>query len=520
MQKRKFVKNAFWLTATSLILRFVGVYFRIWLSNKIGAEGMGLYQLEMSVFMLFAVFAASGLTTAVTRQVTDYLSLNNKAGAKKSLKVSFYLTAILAFASSLCLFLFAKPIAVFAIKDVRAYKALKIAALALPFMGTASIFKGYFLARRNAQSPSLAIILEQTVRIAAVFFMFYKYKINSLANATAAVLLADALSEGCSMIFLSVGFIKDYKKIGDLKPFKNYKNSKALKKLCAPKTSVVLKNNLSISVPITLGKYLSTGLRTLENLLVPRSLSKYTFSYKNSLTQFGMIKGMALPILFFPSSLLGSVTTLLIPELSEAKVKNNSGAIKKAVDKSVKITLYFGFIAAVIFYFAAEKIGVVIYKNASVGFLIKALSPLVPIMYLDSLCDGLLKGLDKQKAVFFHSFFDSVLRITLILAVVPFFGMTGFLIIMFLSNIFTCFLNARKLFLTAKEKPDLKNTVILPLIFALFSGSVSFALCEFFKINSNMLYLIIFSLIAVVIFVLCILAQNAFKISKIKGFLS
>lgn len=60
MKKATFIKNAFILTATSLLLRTIGIFFRIYMSNKVGAEGMGLYQLIFSIYVLGSTFATSG----------------------------------------------------------------------------------------------------------------------------------------------------------------------------------------------------------------------------------------------------------------------------------------------------------------------------------------------------------------------------------------------------------------------------------------------------------------------------
>ena len=482
MRKKRFLKNAFLLTATSLLLRAIGVFFRVWLSRVIGAEGMGLYQLVISVYVLASAFAAGGLTTAVTRQVADRLCIGDAKGAKRAVFVSVILTLFIALLTTLLICFFAEEIADFALKDNRAIPALKTLCLGLPFMGIASCFKGYFLARRRAESPSVALVLEQVVRIGLIFIFLSNHQGFSLSYACAVVLFCDGVSEGASCLYLFISYLLDKKRLkGGAKPIK---------------FMALLKENLHISVPITAGKYLSTFLRTVENLLVPQNLAKYTASYKQSLEQFGMIKGMALPILFFPASLLNSITTLLIPEVSQAKAVGNLKTVKKAVIKSFKITLFSSFLLGGIFLFNAQKLGVIIYKSEQVGYLIKALSPLLPVMYLDSMADGLLKGLDYQKATLKHSFVDSILRIFFILIFVRFFGMLGFLGIMYFSNCLTCFLNLRKLLKVTNVKVELKRVVVLPLIFALISlFSAYFLLLPFANI-SPLLYLVVFTVLS------------------------
>ena len=88
MRKTIFIKNAAVLTASALILRFVGIIFKVWLSNTIGSEGMGLYQLIFSVYVLASTFAISGTSTAVTRLVAEELALGSKKGTVKILKYS------------------------------------------------------------------------------------------------------------------------------------------------------------------------------------------------------------------------------------------------------------------------------------------------------------------------------------------------------------------------------------------------------------------------------------------------
>lgn len=486
LQKRRFLKNAFLLTVTSLFLRAVGVFFRVWLSRVIGAEGMGLYQLVISVYVLASAFAAGGLTTAVTRQVADRLCIGDAKGAKRAVTVSVILTLFIATFTTLIIWLFAEEIALFALKDIRAKAALKTLCLGLPFMGVASCFKGYFLARRRAEGPSVALVLEQIVRIGLIFIFLGNNKGFSISYACAVVLFCDGVSEGASCLYLFINFLIDKKRLkGGAKPIK---------------FTSLLKENLHISVPITAGKYLSTFLRTLENLLVPQNLAKYTASYKQSLEQFGMIKGMALPILFFPASLLGSITTLLIPEVSQAKLVGNKKTVKKAVIKSFKITLYSSFLLGGIFFFNAKELGVLIYKSAEVGYLIKALAPLVPIMYLDSMADGILKGLDHQKATLMHSFIDSVLRIIAIVIFVRFFGMLAFLAIMYFSNALTCFLNLKKLLKETEVVLDIKTVILLPLLFAVISLVFSWFLLSLVSGLSSVLYLVVFTCISSLIY--------------------
>jgi len=134
MKKEIFVKNALLLTAITLITRSLGVFFRIYISGKIGAEGIGLMGLAMTVYSFSATFAASGITLTVTRLVTDTLAKDNKAGALFAVKRCVAFSVIMSAAVGVCLFVFSNEIGTYFLKDSRSVLSLKVLSASLPFM--------------------------------------------------------------------------------------------------------------------------------------------------------------------------------------------------------------------------------------------------------------------------------------------------------------------------------------------------------------------------------------------------
>lgn len=455
INKTVFIKNAAILTASSLILRFIGIIFKVWLASAIGSQGIGLYQMVFSLYVLAATFATSGICTAVTRLVADELALGSKSGTLKILRKAVLITLIIAFASIVIIASSSDIIAGYLIGDMRAKRAVIILSFSLPFMGVCSCLKGYFIARRNATPGAAAQIFEQIVRIITVVLLVKRYSGAGLEYSCAAVFLGDTAAEISSVAFLYLIYINDRKRLNRLSGRKN------------PPFSVTRKIG-HIALPITAGRYLGSALRTAENMLVPKTLSKYVGKGDGALSQFGMIKGMALPILFFPSTLLNSLSTMLIPEMSEAAARGRKGLVRNAVTRTLQLTALISFIFAALFFALGKEIGMLIYKSGDVGFLLCALSPIVPLMYLDSVSDGLLKGLDQQAFTFRTSVGDSASRILLILIFVPKFGMMGFIGIMYFSNLLTCTLNVGRLIRVSEAEFDAVYTVLLPLAAAFF----------------------------------------------------
>ena len=450
LKKVLFIKNALVLTATALLLRLAGIIFKVWLAAKIGSEGIGLYQLVISLYVLVSTFATGGISTAVTRMVTDELALGSGKGALRVLKKGIAISLLLATASLAVTFFGADFLAKTVLGDLRAAPAIKILGFSLPFMGISSCIRGYFMARRKTLSSGLSQILEQTVRILIVVALSVHFAERGLSFACAAVLFGDTVAEAVSCAVLYLSMRADRRKI--------------IKTGKQPLPHGIHKI-IHISLPITSGKYLNSALRTAENVIMPKALAAFGAA-ASALSQFGMIKGMALPLLFFPSSFLNSVSTLLIPEMGEALSCGQKYKIKYITQKVMTITSASSFLLAGIFFSLSYTLGNLIYSSTEVGYLLRVLAPIVPLMYIDSMCDGMLKGLDQQGFIFRISVLDSALRIVLILFIVPRFGMNGFLFIMVISNLFTAALRVSRLLLISEVGFDTTRWVIKPLLFS------------------------------------------------------
>lgn len=505
VKKTLFIKNALILTASSLILRFVGIIFKVWLAALIGSEGIGLYQLIFSVYVLAATFATSGICTAVTRLIAEELALGSKKGTLKILRRAIEITLLIAAVSVVIVYFGAEFIADRFIGDMRAVPALKILPLSLPFMGITSCLRGYFIARRKVTPNAVSQLFEQAVRILLVVVLVKKFCDKGLAACSAAVLFGDTAAEIFSFLLLGIIWLRDRKKLN------------ALNGRIRPPFGIV-RRILHISVPITSGRYLNTALRTAENILVPKNLAKYPHSGELALSQFGMIKGMALPILFFPSTLLNSISTLLIPEMSEASAKGRTGLVKAATRNILKLTAVMSFIFAAIFLVGGKEIGLLIYKSEEVGSLLRALSPIVPLMYLDSVSDGILKGLDQQAFSFRTAITDSVLRIILILLTLPRFGLRGFIWIMYFSNLLTCALNVGRLIKVSKARLKLLNEVILPLSAAFCITLLADTLLRSLTVINHFVYLLLICLISIPLYLLFIFLIGTVTADDVRDF--
>lgn len=426
MQRRTYFKNAAILTGTSLLLRAAGMFFRVYIAGRIGAEGMGVYQLITTVYSMAITLATAGLSIAATRVCADLMAAGDERRVRSAMGRVLLLGVGLGVLASVVLWFGAPLAAELWLKDLRAARPLRILAPSLPFMAMSAVLRGYFLARRKVEPNARAQVFEQIVRIS--FVMALLTQVTGVEASCAAVVAGNTISEAASWTMMVLFYRKD---AGTLKK--------------GPVPSHLGRKLWNILAPISANQYLTSVLRTVENVMVPGCLALYTLSRETALSQYGALKGMAMPVLFFPFSLLGTLSTLLMPEIAETHVRGATQNLQRLTERVMTITMTLGILAGGLFTVFAYPIAEVLYHSEEIGFYLAILGPLAPLMYMESMVDGVLKGLNEQLSSFRYSVADSVVRIVLIALLLPRFGMKGFLFVMLVSNLLTSLLNLHRL---------------------------------------------------------------------------
>ncbi|MBP3930780.1 MAG: polysaccharide biosynthesis C-terminal domain-containing protein, partial [Peptostreptococcaceae bacterium] len=197
---------------------------------------------------------------------------------------------------------------------------------------------------------------------------------------------------------------------------------------------------------------------------IPSALRMAGTSIATSLSIFGMIKGMALPVINFPAVFLSSFATLIIPEISEANALNQKKLVNFIIGNVFRVTFIISIFASGIFIAFSNEIGLAVYKNKEIGTIIKILAPVIPVMYLERIMDGILNSLNKQVALLKINLFDMVVRIITIYFLIPLKGVIGFIMVIFISNILNFVLNTINVLKVTNLEFKIIQWVIKPII--------------------------------------------------------
>lgn len=422
---------------------------------------MGLFTLTTGIYSFCITLATSGINLAVVRRVSSVLPYDERItkldkdrhnAVSKIMKNSLFYCLIFSVISTVFLFFCATPIGRYALGDSRTIPSLKIMALSLVPISISSAINGYFFAVRRVYKNVVSKFLEQGVKIGITTVLVVIFSPNELEYSCASLAIGLTISEIFSLVFNVIMYLVDRKmhRCGEKCNTEEYSNKNL--------------GVFSIAFPVAISAYARSGLGTLEHLLIPWGLKKSGSSSVVALASYGILHGMVFPLLFFPSAVLGSFSSLLIPELSASFEKKDTKRISYITTMVMYLTLIFALgIAGVLICFS-RKIGVLFYNSVEAGTFIGLLAPLVPIMYLDGVVDSMLKGLGEQLYSMRVNIVDSLISVFLIIFLLPNMGIKGYITVIFITELFNTSLSISKLLSITGVKPSFIKWLVKPLI--------------------------------------------------------
>ena len=416
-----FVLNTFILLLSSIILQVITTFFNIYISNTIGEEAVGVFSLVISVYMFGITLASAGINIASTRIVAEELACKNEVGAKAAARRCIFFSLIFGISASLIFFLCADFITEKCLHNRISKSVIYLICIALPFISMSAAINGYFTAVRRVYKNAFAKFGEEIVKIACTALLLKSFMPDGIDYACYSLILADVISEVTSFLHLYILYWHD--KRGSLVESR-YKDLDSYNKRI-----------LRITIPVAITSYIRSGLSTLKQLIIPSSLQRSGMNSSNSLISYGIVNGMAMPIIMFPVILITSFSGLLIPEFSRYHAQGKYKKIKSTSVLILTCTLIFSIFVAVCIFIFSDKLSNLIYHKSEIAKYLRILTPLIVIMYLDIVIDSILKGLDAHVDVMVVNVFDCIVSIAFIYFLVPVLGFNGYIMSIFVSEV-------------------------------------------------------------------------------------
>ncbi|MCK4260303.1 MAG: polysaccharide biosynthesis protein [Halanaerobiales bacterium] len=423
MKQQTFLKGAAILLAAGLINRILGFVLRIIMVHYLGDEGVGLYSMIYPLYITLILFSTLGFPVAVSKLVSEKNALGDIKGITKILRVALITVLFTSFTLTGVTYLSTKWLALKLFSDIRTYYLLQAIAPSLIFVSIASVLRSYFQGLRTMTPTAISQTIEQAMRIiASVYFISLLIKRGLQYGSTGAA-IGITVGEFSGMITLIILFILHrYIKGGTDLFSKNlktttssYSSKKAFKELC------------KIGIPITIGRLVISLMYTIDAILIPSKLQQAGFSVAEATSLFGQLSGMAIQIIFLPTTISTALTTSLMPTISDALARNKMNFIREKYHEVLRITFYIGMPASLFFIFRGKDICHLLFNYASAGSLLSLMGFGAISTYFTHVAFGVLNGLGKPHLAVKNMILGTSFKLGGILILVshPLFGIKG-----------------------------------------------------------------------------------------------
>lgn len=477
------IKGALTLTIANIITRAFGFLYRIFLSNLIGAEGMGLFQLIFPVITFCIALSCGGIQIAVSRFVAETKSKSHQYSILIS---SLIMSLFLSFGTVFVVYYFSDFIALNIIKNAHCNRLLQYSIFTIPMVAIHSCISGYYLGLKKTFVPAWSTVVEQVVKIISVYILGTIWIHEGIPVTPMLAVYSMILSElgGTLFCIIALGFERKYKIV-----LSNLFHS--------------MRNLFSVSYILTLNRILLTFLQCIEAILLPIVLKKSGLSTSMALSIYGILTGMALPVVTFPSAINNSISTMLLPSVAESQAAGNLKTLKKTTENSIWFSTVSGIFGIALFLYFGNFIGTNIFGHQEAGTYIQILSWLCPFLYLSISLGSILHGLGKTTAAFIHNVVGIIVRLISIWWGVPRFGINGYLIGLLLSNLITTLLHYAYLKRCINFYFSALRNIVKPTILTIVSLIIGFLIQYIFSYSSYSGKFFSYGTTALQLFVVC-----------------
>ena len=446
--------SALMLTGVNLLLRFVSTSFQVFVSAKIGASGVGLLQLVLSVGAMSVTAGMAGIRTTTMYLTAEELGKKRPQNVRWILRSCFLFSILAAGSMALLLYFLAPQLSAHWIGDARTTSALRLYACLLPITCLCGVMTGYFTAANRIGTLAAVEIAEQALSLTVTMLLLTFFAGEDPVRACGCIILGSGLGNVLTLITLLI--------------------LRALQKSPSGSPIPVRSRLLRCAIPLALADDLKAGISTAENLMVPKRLALYMGDMA-PLAAFGTVSGMVFPVLMFPAAILFALAELLIPELARCDAAGSRRRIRYLTGRTLKVALLYGLLCGGILYLLSEPLCLSLYGSPQAARELQRYALLAPMLYCDAMTDAMTKGLGQQTACVRYNIFTSSLDVLFLYLLLPIWGMDGYFLSFLVTHLINFLLSLRRLLRISGRHIHLSRPVLSTLCAVLAAMLSSFA---------------------------------------------
>lgn len=429
------------LTLGNLAMRGVSMFFQVWLADALGPVGLGLLQLIMTVHGFAITLGTFGLRVAAMVLSAEQHGLGQPNGVRQVMNTCLFRGLVISSAAGLALICLSETVALHWIRDLQAAPSLRLLGLGLPLTCLSAILAGYFTACGKVRQWLAVELGDRVLTVVLTMGLLALDDRSDLSHAclsiTAGGLLSSILSTGLLLILM-------YRGLGRKKDAPP-SMSRRVRQLC---------------IPVALSDLLRSGLGTLEQFLIPYGFARYGGSHLGAMAAYGTIQGMVFPVLMFPCTLLISLSELLVPELARCLARKEYHRRDALTGSCLQLGGLYAAAVSGLLFVTAEPLCRLLYDSPEAGRYLKLFSPMVLMLYLDCITDGMHKGLGQQLWSVRVNTLTAFLDVVFLYFLLPRYGIAGFVGTFLLTHLVNFLLSVGRLLHITDCKLSMTNLLL------------------------------------------------------------
>lgn len=446
-----FVVGTLILTISNFFIKTIEFLFKTVLFKRLGPEGTGFYRLSFSLYAVLVVLSNIGISTTVSKLISEKIGKGKPKEIRKISKIAIFLSFVLSLILISLTILKIDYVSLFFIKNEKIVPALVFLIPSVYLASVSSTIKGYFFGTQKTKYPAISEVLEQIAKI--LFTFCFIAGRNSTLELCKAAFLAYSVGELISHVYLFVNYFLEAKKF---EPFE--RNTKSI-----PIAINILKNSL----PLGIISILESIFLFSEDMIIIQSLKKFGLSSSRSLAEYGIVNGMAMPLIYFPLTILFPFVKTLTPEISRYNSPKGTKRKNYIISKSYNLIIKFSFFFAAFLFVFSNEISEMVYANLQVSSVIREFCVICPLASINLILTAILDGLNRQVDILKYSITTSFMRIVLLWYMVPKFGIKGLVFTVLADELLNCFLNINKVNKICEFSIEIYNNLLKPVFISL-----------------------------------------------------
>lgn len=435
------------LSISNIIVRGLGFIYKIFLSNIIGEQGLGIYHMIFNFLMICIALTTTGIPTALSCLISSNNTLKNKKETNILFISTLYVSFFISFFISIFISLNNEFLSYKFLHNPKLNLFILAICPAIVLITLSNVLRSYFYGIKKVIIPAIGQILEQISRILFLILIYYYIKNDIILCYSS--LIAISVGEMINIIFITINLYKDpnlYEKLTiDMSDFKHSSFE-----------------TIKMSIPITCNRMSNIVIQSISSIIIPSRLILANMSYTQALGAYGVISGMVMPFVYLPFSVGSALVVNLIPSISsEVALKNNSFLMKK-IKYSIGLTLFVSILCSILFYFFGENLCLLFFKNKIAGQYLKAMFIAPIFLSLNQTLSAILHGIRKEFISSFNTILGMIIQLICLyfLLPIPSLNIYAYIYVVTGVAIFTTILHLIALICALKNKTNSIKTCI------------------------------------------------------------